>query len=155
MESNEIRQQLLDAERAAAAPYLNHQKNLLWHYLALSCVLPLFCIVVHQLHPDRIGSPNIAAFLPTIFISIIVIAVVTDQRKRNGMQPSGQAPQEPKVVYWYFIIAVILGLATIPFSIFTPLPLSIPVAFIVNLLALWWFATAYERAAERTRTRLA
>lgn len=156
MESNEIREQLLEAEHAAAAPYVNQQKDPLWHYLALSCVLPLFCIVLHQLHPDRIGTPSGATFLPAVFISLIVIAVVTDQRKRNGMLPSGKAPIELRNVYrWYMVIAIALGLASIPLGIFAPLTLSIPVALVVNLLGLWWFATAYERAADRTRQRLA
>lgn len=118
--------------------------------------MPLFCIVLHQLHPDRIDSPSVITFLPAIFISLIVIAVVTDQRKHNGMLPSGKAPLEFTIVYhWYFVIAVVLGLATIPLGIFAPLYVSIPIAFTVNALGLWWFATAYEHAAVRARARLA
>lgn len=155
MESNEIREQLREAERAAAAPYVIYPKDPWWMIWFLSLVLPLLSIVMFQTRQGEDGVGPLL-FLPSIMISGIVIFTVTVQRKRRGTFPMGEAPAELRRVYrWYFIGAAIFGVAAILIALSTPLYISVPVAFVLNLGGLFWFGASYERAAHHVRERLA
>ena len=155
MESNEISEELREAERAAAAPYVTYPKEPWWALWALSCVLPLLTLALHETRQGSEGSGPLLV-MPSVLISVIVVVVVTAQRKRQGALPAGKAPNELQRVYrWYFVGAAMFGVGAIALGLLTPLIVSLPIAFLLNLGGLLWFGYSYERAAARVRARLA
>lgn len=155
MESDEIRAQLLEAERAAAAPYVLYPKDPWWQGVLLALTSPLFVLVVTQTAGVFSGHRTWAV-LPGIAITLISLFVVLNQRKRRGALPQGKAPRELRVVFrWYYIGAGITVLAVVTLALLTTLWWSLPLSFAVTFGGLLWFGAAYERAAARVRERLA
>lgn len=155
MESNEIREQLREAERAAAAPYVVYPKDPWWVVLLLSLVLPLMCVALAQTQ-DGAGGAGPWLFVPSVAISGIVITVASVQRRRRGTFPAGKAPRELRRVYLgYSIGALVLGLTAVVLGFRAPLSVSLPIAFALNAGGLLWFGVAHDRAATRIRARLA
>lgn len=156
MESNEIREQLRLAERAAAAPYIDYPKDPWWQFLLLSLVLPIFALLLNTLVNGSTTMRSLLA-LQSLAITGITLAVVLSQRKRRGALPSGgKAPAELRRVFrWYFVGASALTLAVSALALTTPLYVSMPVAWALSLFGIAWFGMAHERAAVRIRERLA
>lgn len=155
MESNEIQQQLREAERAAAAPHIALPRSPWWHTLLISLTGPALVLLVTQtqgLFSERtpLGS------IPTLTIVLIALVVILDQRKRRGVTPKGKAPQEIRRVFnWYLLGTIILIAGVFALAVTSSLWVSIPVSFVACLGGLTWFGIAYERAADRVRVPLA
>lgn len=155
MESNEIQDQLREAERAAAAPHITNTKAPWWHTLLLSLTGPALVLLMTQtqgIFSERtpLGS------LPSVVIALIALFVILDQRKRRGVTATGKAPLEiRRVLNWYLLGAVVLIVGIFALAFTTSLWVSIPVSFVACLGGLVWVGIAHERAAERVRTRLA
>lgn len=155
MESNEIREQLLEAERAAAAPYVTYPKDPWWHPVLLGLTGPLLVLVVTQTAGAFSGHGSWGP-LPGMAITLIAVFVVLDQRKRRGALPKGKAPRELRDLYrWYFISAGIMVLGIVALGLLTSLWWSMPLSFAAVFAGIMWFGVAYERAAARVRARLA
>lgn len=155
MESYKMRNELLEAERAAAAPFMQRSLYPWWHAALLSLAGPLFALVVFQVfHAFQSGTNW--AFVPSLAISLIALLVVQDQRRRRGSIPKGKAPLELRPVYrWYFVGATLLFVAIAVLSAFTSLWVSVPTSYVACLSGVVWFGVAYRQAAARTRARLA
>lgn len=155
MESNEIREQLREAERAAAAPYVTYPKDPWWYPALLGLTGPLLVLVLTQTFGAFAGKPSWGAF-PSIAITLIALYIVFDKRKRRGTFPLGKAPAELRGVYrWYFIGAVLVVIAIGALAFLAPIFVSLPASFLLAFGGVMWFGTAYERAAARVRARLA
>lgn len=155
MESDDLRSELREAERAAAAPYVARPLYPWWHAALLSLAGPLFALVTSQSLQAFQGG-GVWLFVPSIAISLITILVVQDQRRRRGVMPKGKAPVELRPVYrWYLIGATVMLVAIAVLALSTSLWVSIPLSYCACLGGIWWFSVAYERASERVRARLA
>lgn len=155
MESNEIRDELREAERAAAAPFVEVPRYQWWHTALLSLVGPLFALVTSQVLRALDGGGTLA-FIPGFAITLITLFVVLDQRRRSGATPKGKAPAELRIVFrWYYIGAAIVLVSVAILALTTSPWASLPVSYAVCLGGLLWFGTAYQRAAARVQARLA
>ena len=154
MESNEIQEQLREAERAAAAPYIANPKSPWLHTLLLSLTGPALVLVITQTWGGL--SERTSASFPSLVVALIAMFIILDQRKRRGVTPMGQAPREIRRVFnWYVLGMVVIIGGVFALGLTTSLWISIPVSFVACLGGLLWTGIAYERAAERVQARLA
>jgi len=155
MESNEIREQLLEAERAAAAPYVIYPKDPWWYPVLVGFIGPLLVLVFTQTIGAFAGKTTWGA-LPSLAITLIALYIVFDQRRRRGTMPRGKAPRELRGVYrWYFTGAVVVAISIGALALLAPIYVSLPASFLLAFGGIMWFGAAYERAAARVRARLA
>lgn len=156
MESNEIREQLRLAERAAAAPYVDYPKDPWWHMPLLSLTSPIFAYMLYTMLHGTTTSRSTISF-PAVASLGIALIIILHQRKRRGALPSGgKAPAElTRVLRWYAVGGITLAVSVIALALTTPLYVSVPVAWVLSLGGIYWFGRAYERAAEQVRERLA
>lgn len=155
MESNEIQEQLREAERAAAAPHITNPRSPWWHILLLSLTGPALVLLVTQAQ-GLLAERTPVGSIPSLAIVLIALIVILDQRRRRGVTPKGRAPREiHRVFNWYLLGAIVLLAGVLALALTSSLWISIPVSFVACLGGLIWFGIAYERAADRVRKRLA
>lgn len=159
MESDEVRESLRAAERAAAAPWVDYPRDPVWHAVVLSVAGPVVVLIGAQLFGALVGRADFIA-LPSIVLSLLVIIVVTDQRRRRGTWPTGAMPAELRAVFrWYVVGVIVLALAFAGAGALAPAPvpliLALVIAYVVTFAGVRWYSRAYDRAATRVRERLA
>ncbi len=159
MESDEIRETLREAERAAAAPWVDYPRDPAWHALALSVAGPMFVLIGAQLFGALAGRATVIA-LPSVVLSLLVVLVVTDQRRRRGTWPTGAMPTElrallPGYIAGAIVLAVVFAGAGALAPAPVPLVLALVLAYGVTFAGVRWYLRAYDRAAARVRERLA
>lgn len=156
MESNEIRAQIREAERAAAAPHLTSADSPWWYAAFLGLVGPILAFTTSQALVTFNGGTSTWPLIPALTAALIALFVVLDQRRRRGTSPSGPPPHELRTVYrWYYTGAVILIIAVSGLALVTPLAVSVPVGYALAAGGFAWYTVACKRAAERVRARLA
>lgn len=154
MESDELRDQLRAADRAAAAPYLDYPKEPWWVVPAFGALASLFVLGVGL--RDRPDVPGVLWALIMALVALSAVGYVSWQRRRRGATPSGRAPQEVNRVLWWFVGGAI-GVAVVLFLLadWAPWWVGMPAAFVLASGGLFWFGRAYARAVAKVRERLA
>lgn len=126
-----------------------------WHAALLSLAGPL-CVLVTSQAVHAFHGGGAWGFIPSLAISLVILLVVVDQRRRRGAMPQGQPPVELRPVYrWYFIgaAATLVAIAVLAVSV-SPW-VSLPVSYLACLGGIFWFRATYARVAARSRARLA
>lgn len=159
MESDEARDVLRQAERAAAAPWVDYPPDPAWHAAALSFAGVLPVLIGAQLFGVLAGRPMFI-IMSSVVVSLAVVVVVTDQRRQRGTWPSGEMPAELRTVFRWFlagVIALAVGFVVVGALVPAPVPLlvALVLAYGVSWLGARRYSRAYDRAATRVRERLA
>ena len=154
MESDEgLRDHYRTAERAAAAPYLEYPEDPWWTAPGFGVLGALFVLGL-----DLYGRDDVRDLWGSLAHLLVVAGAVSYiwwQRRRRQTMPSGNAPPEVNRVLVSFIVgAVIIAVGLFLLGDLAPLWLGLPVAFVVVTAAMYWYGTAYERAAAAARERL-
>jgi hypothetical protein len=148
MESNpDIAQELRQADRAAAAPYVDYPATPAWYPPATGLWAAAFCL------STALGSATRAAVLGLLVV--LELGLATWYRRRRGTWPRGRAPRELRPVLVGFVSgAVVIGGGLGALLALTEAWIAAAVAFVLVTLAVGWYERAYARAAARTRARL-
>ena len=155
MESNdEVRAQIHEADRASAAPYLNSPATAWWVIPPAGVLASLFVLSVNLRTQTEV--PGWIATLPLALFAACALGYIRWHRRRVGTMPAGKASRELTRVMWGFTIgAVLVAVALFALADLTPLWVGVPAAFALASAGIAWFGYAYNRAATRTRNRLA
>ncbi|WP_040590163.1 hypothetical protein [Sciscionella marina] len=151
MESNRDAEEApRQADRAAAAPYVDYPPTPAWYPPATGLWAAAFCLVT--------GIPSGSA-LKAVALAVLVVAelgFVVWYRRYRGVLPRGRAPKEVRKVLAAFVVGAVVVIAVIGVTLWltTPLLAAILAAAVV-IPAIAWYERAYAAAAGRTRARLA
>lgn len=155
MESDrQLRERLLLAERAAAAPYVDYPRDPWWIAPGFGLLAVLFVLGINlRERPDGSG------WLGSLMSLAVVLAAggfLRWQRRRRGTMPAGKAPREVKRVLVGFVVgASIVAVALFTLADTAPLWLALPAAFAVTTAGMLWYGAAYDHAAAKVKERLA
>ncbi|MGD9959979.1 hypothetical protein [Nocardioides sp.] len=153
MESNSDQMaQLREADRAAAAPYLDYPPSPVWYPVATGAWFALMLLAVSALDDHRGWA--IAAIVTLVAIEFAFIAWV---RRSWGTWPRmAGAPAEITGAYrWYVVRLVALVLVVGVAGWLGGHWVAAGVAFVGTTALIWTYDRIYARAASLTRERLA
>jgi hypothetical protein len=150
MESfSDPRQDLADAERAAAAPYVDYPKTPAWYPPAVGIwAAALVAIIGVDDHTVRS-----AGLVGLIVLEVLFLAWY--RRKRGVMPNLRGAPREiAREMRWYVVGAlVVVAVAGAAFTVSSLLAAAVALVLVTAGVAV--YERRYEVAAARTRDRLA
>jgi hypothetical protein len=140
---------LRQADRAAAAPYIDYPPTPAWYPPATGLWAALFCLVAGL--PDE-GPLRELALLALVAVEV---AFLVWYRRRRGTWPRGRAPEEIRTVMASFIVGAIVVVGVVGVTSWLTAPwVAAIVAFVVVTPALAWYERVYAAAAARARARL-
>jgi len=150
MESfSDPRQDLADAERAAAAPYVDYPKTPAWYPPAVG-VWAAALVAVLGVDGHTLRSAGLA-----VLIVVEVLFLAWYRRKRGVMPNLRGAPREiAREMRWYVVGALVVVAAVVAALTVTSL-LAVAVALVLVTAGVAAYERRYEVAAARTRDRLA
>ncbi|MEZ0577877.1 hypothetical protein [Nocardioides sp. MH1] len=151
MESNaDAADALRQAERAAAAPYIDYPPTPAWYPPATGLWAAAFCLATAIPSDD----PTRAAALGLLVV--LELGFVAWYRRYRGTWPRGRAPQEVRSVMRAFVVGAVAVVALVGALLWRTTPwLSAVVALVVVTAAIALYERAYSSAAARARARLA
>lgn len=157
--SDEHRQRLIEelreADRAAAAPYISYPSTPWWYAPAIGIWFAAFVVVMNDWSQGSSASTGLVLFA----LILIELAFLYWMNRRHGALPfpgSGTAPPEINRLYRrYFatMFAVIVVVALVWWQVGV-IGAAI-VTFIVVTAGLAWYEKAYVAASEAVKARLA
>lgn len=148
--SEELRERIRVAERAAAAPYVDYPPTPWWYSPGFGAWAAALLVLL-GLPGDRHGW-RAAGIAGLVLVEVVFIAWY---RRYRGTWPSGKAPDEIRRVMVGFVIGtvVVLG-AGVLLVWLTPVAVAAVAGFVMVTAGIAWYERAYARAAARTRERL-
>lgn len=150
VESNrEAAEALRQAERAAAAPYIDHPPTPIWYPPAIGLWAALFCLAMAIPPDSSLRAPALGVLV------LADLGLVAWYRRHRGVWPRGRAPEEIRKVLTAFIAGavVVIGLLGVTLWLLTPWVAAV-VALVVVPPVVSWYERAYAAAARRARVRL-
>lgn len=148
-ERGELAAELRQADRAAAAPWIDYPATPAWYPVATGLWAALFCLTMAI--PDE--SPKRA--LALLALVLIELAFVAWYRRRRGTWPRGRAPEEISKVMRAFVLGALAVLGVVGLTLWLAAPwVAAIVAFVVVTPSVAWYERVYAAAAARARTRL-
>lgn len=154
MESDEARELLRVAERAEAAPYLDHPPTPWWYYPVMGAW------AAGMIGAFTWWRESIPLFLGTLAVLIVAeIVFINWMQRRHGAMPvpgRGTPPAEIGVVWrGYFLALPVIALVVAAVWWLGGVPVAAPVAFVLVTGGLVFYENRYERAVSAVRARLA
>ncbi len=143
-------EELLAADRAAAAPYIDYPPTPWWFALAAGLW----------------ATALVAAFVipsPGVWMVVVVLLLVTVEgaflgwyRRKRGTSPSiRNVPGEFRRAYIGYTVGAVAVVVLVAACIaWLPVPVTLGVTFVLVTAGLAGYEKVYERAAARTRGRL-
>jgi hypothetical protein len=148
METDEARESLRQAERAAAAPWIDYPPTPAW-YLPAAGVFAAAMVVVNGALEGGTRAAGQAALV------VVLLGYVTWYRRYRGLWPAGGAPRELRPAMWAFVAgALVVVLGAWALTAYVSVWVSAPATALVAAGLLWWYERAYADAARRARERL-
>lgn len=150
MESNrEVTEAIRQADRAAAAPYVDYPATPGWYPPATGVWAAAFCAAM------AIPSDNPLRALALVALVAVELAFIAWYRHYRGSWPRGRAPEEVRRVMTGFVVGAVLVIGLVGLTMWLTTPwIAAAVAFVVVTPAVYWYERAYASAAARTRARL-
>lgn len=144
-----LRERVREADRAAAAPYVDYPASPGWYAPLFGLWAAAFVLVVGLVDNPAWRSGGL------LVLALACGVIIGWQRRRRGTWPRGKPPAEIRRVTVGFVIgaAVVIGIGALLLWL-TPTAVAAPVSFVVVTAGVWWYDRAYARAADRTRARL-
>lgn len=148
MESDEIREAMLEADRAAAAPWVEYPPTPRWWPYLFAAWTLVFALNIGYVD----GLPQA---LGTLLLAIVMGVVTGWQRLRRGTYPTGRGPRELRASFVYLIVgAGVIALVAWLTSMTVAPWLGAIAAAILAFFLITTYERVYERAAEQIRARL-
>lgn len=145
------RQALLDAQRAAAAPYVDYPRLPAWYPPAAGLWGTAFTATQLFLRDEQ----------PVFFVVLsalvaIEVAFMVRQRRSRGTMPSMRGvPQELRWTFAYFALGVVAVLgAVIAGCVWLPAPFALVLTFVLVTAGVAAYERQYATAAAAVRARL-
>lgn len=150
MESNrDAAESLRQADRAAAAPYIDYPPTPRWYPLATGLWAAVFCLAM------AIPADSPLRALALLGLVVVELAFLMWYRRYRGTMPRGRAPEEIRQVLLRFVVGAAVVLAVVGLTLWLASPwVAAVVALVVVPPAVAWYERAYADAAARTRARL-
>lgn len=146
---DDLAAELRQADRAAAAPWIDYPQTPTWYPPATGLWAALFCLAVAI--PD--DSPLQA--LAMLALVAVEVAFVVWYRRRRGTWPRGRAPEEIRKVMAAFLVGAVAVVSIVGLALWVTAPwVAAIVAFVVVTPAVAWYERVYAAAAARARARL-
>lgn len=150
MESDEIRAQLRDVERAAAAPYVDHPPSPRWLPVAFGAWVAAFVLCF------LLDGPLFAAVV--VALLLLELGFIRWVAKRHGALPDptkGEPPAEIVRQYRNYLVGLAaIAVAVVLLAWLVDLVLTAVVAFVLVTGAYAVYERTYDRAAAQVRARL-
>jgi hypothetical protein len=150
MESaRDIEEALHQADRAAAAPYIDYPPIPRSYLVVTGLWAVCFCLTF------AIPRPGPLREVAQLMLIAVSLALTRWYHRHRGTWPRGRAPEEIRRVKVTFVIGatVVVCLVAVAFGLAGPW-VATPVAVVVMAPALAWYERAYANAAARARARL-
>ena len=142
---------LREAERAAAAPFVDYPPTPLWYPPALGAwFATLAAIAFYQ--------PGPAVSLPVLVVLGALIGMfLAWLGKVSGSFPTlTGAPRELHApMYWYALGATVIAAIVVPLGLFAPPIAAVIATFVLVTIGIATYERAYFRAAQAVKERLA
>lgn len=150
MESNrDAAESLRQADRAAAAPYVDYPPTPRWYPLATGLWAAVFCLAMAL--PDDRPLRGLAM----VGLAVVEGAFIGWYRRYRGTWPRGRAPEEIRRVLLRFVVGAAVVVAVVGLTLWLTSPwVAAVVALVVVPPAVARYERAYADAAARTRVRL-
>ncbi|GAB3995380.1 hypothetical protein [Nocardioides marmoraquaticus] len=148
-ERDQLAAQLRETERGEAAAWLTYPPSPWWW--------PFLFGAWTFAYAGSIGwLEGLAQAGATFALALVMIGVIAWERRRRGAWPSGHAPREIRRLMTGLFggAAVVALVAWLVGETVGVLPAALLAAGAVTAL-VWWYGTAYDRAAAEVRERLA
>ena len=153
MESNSDQMaRLRDADRAAAAPYLDYPASPAWYPAATGGWYALMIIAVSSLDDHRAW-----ALAGLAFLIAAELAFIAWMRRSWGTWPRlAGAPDEIRGAYGWFLVRLLVLMVVVGAAgLLAGAWVSAGIAFVGATALIWTYERTYARAAQKTRDRLA
>jgi hypothetical protein len=150
MESDQdIARALRQADRAAAAPYIDYPPTPRWYPPATGLWAGCFCLAL------AIPSDSRLRAVALLVLIVAELAFVAWYRRYRGTWPRGRAPEEIRRVLLAFVVGAVVVVGAVGLVVWLAGPwIAAVVAFVVVTPAVAWYEHAYAAAADRARARL-
>ncbi|HEY1132981.1 MAG TPA: hypothetical protein VGE77_00255 [Nocardioides sp.] len=160
MESDEIRAQLHDLERAEASPYVDQRPSPWWFAPSFALWFGAMASVQDFTWPAGVSSMWQALITLAVIIPLAMLlgAYVGWHQQYHGAYPKLVGPKPPEIrrVYrLYFVMFAVATAAIIGLALVVPWWVTGPVTAVVAYICLVGYERVYERAAAAVRERLA
>ncbi len=145
------RETLRQAERAAAAPFVDYPKTPLWYPPAVGAWFAALAAMMAY----RPG-PAISVPLIVVLIALVGAFVAWHSRVRGTMPTLTGAPRElHRPMYCYAAGVVVIAAVVVPTVAWGPPIIAVAVAFVLVTVGIAAYERAYYRAAQAVKERLA
>jgi hypothetical protein len=137
------------AERAAAAPYIDYPPTPRWYPPATGLWAAAFCLAMAI--PDD-SALRAVALVILVAVQLIFLAWY---RRYRGVWPRGRAPEEVRKVLMAFVVGATAAIGVLGMTLWlADAWIAAVVAFVVVTPAVVLYERAYAAAAARARVRL-
>ncbi|MDT9595212.1 hypothetical protein RDV89_19145 [Nocardioides zeae] len=161
MESDDIRDQLRQIERAEASPYVDQRRSPWWFAPGFAAWFGAMA-AVQSFHWSGLSSSSmwtallmLAVVLP---LAALLGAYMSWHQSYHGAWPRTFGPKPPEIrrVYWYYSIGFLLGAAgLVALAFVVPWWVTGLATTAVAYVGLLAYERVYERAADAVKARLA
>lgn len=150
VESNqEITQALREADRAAAAPYIDYPPTPRWYPVATGVWVAALCLAL------AIRDHHVLRALALVSLIAVEVTFLAWYRRYRGTWPRGRAPREIRQVMAAFVVGAASVVLVVGLVLWlTNAWLAATAAFALATPAVTWYERAYAAAAARARARL-
>lgn len=160
METNDVRAQLHDLERAEAAPYVDQRPSPWWFAPAFALWFGVMAAVQDFHWSTDVDSTWQALVTLAILIPMAALigAYTSWHQRYHGAWPKLVGPKPPEIrrVYRvYFVMFLLAAAALVGLALVVPWWVTGPVTAVVAYGCLAAYERIYERAAAAVRERLA
>lgn len=149
----EVARELADAERAAAAPYINYPPTQWWEIVLIATWAGA---LVYAVGTDRIdGFPQ--ALLIFALVGVELVWINWRSRSHGAMPWPGKGNPPPEIAklwrHYYLGVAAFAAMIAVVWILGNHVAAAVFV-FFLTLVSLTWYETRYGAAATRVRERL-
>ncbi len=114
----DVAEELRQADRAAAAPWIDYPSTPPWYPVATGLWAALFCLAT--------AVPDDSMLQATALLALVAaeLALVVWYRRRRGTWPRGRAPEEIRTVLAAFVIGAVAVIGLVGLTLWSTTPWS-------------------------------
>ncbi|MGN6250985.1 MAG: hypothetical protein ACTHNS_04125 [Marmoricola sp.] len=141
---------LREAERSAAAPYIDYPPAPAWYPPAGGVWATGLAASLLLVHGDTWAT------ITRLALDLVLVAFVSWYVRKRGTMPSLRGvPAELRRAFAAYLGGLaLIGLVLAASALWLPVPITLVLTFVLVTAGLYAYETCYARAAEETRARL-